>query len=270
MLTLRLYFGQDIGPKDIPKKYQGGRILLANFLLCLMILQTGFKSKLRNDLLFPIPEKVPTTFYELSKTISTSPLNILLWSTGSIEIELFNGSHSPVLQAINEKLTVVLDLQECLMGAFINPLTVCIGWDDMWSEVAKTMLLNPAMPPFSYSKDVALLGLVTIGFQENSIFLDSFSPMLSSVAEMGILKKWQEWSNRDFQKSGREKLLANKESSVYKKLVELSIQFGEQDVKPLSIRNLVGAFYTSFIGIGISLLFFIFEILKSRHFLEKV
>jgi len=123
--------------------------------------------------------------------------------------------------------------------------------------MARRMTLNTTVLPMIYSKDAVIRRFLSLGFQENSMYVDSFYDITGGIASMGIVMKWEEQIFTAFKKEGRKHVLSQEGSEIFNKLMDLARP--EEDAVPLQLDSLFVVI--GFIPLGgfIGLIAFILE-----------
>jgi len=218
------------GLQDIPK---GVRYFSLILLWACTVLGTGYKSTLRTHLMFPKPDPIPTTFDELADRTDYA-VSVAVY--GELEKHFWATSEVRAVKKIRDRLKIETDWALCYRKAFLSQKQACVSWIQGRAITTREMTLSTQREPMVFSKDAAIRKFVTIGFQENSIYSDSFARICDTPASMGIVKKWEEEIWHGFKKLGREKILKEKGSEIYNKLAEM--EKPQEDAVPLELGSL--------------------------------
>jgi hypothetical protein len=210
------------------------------------VLGTGYKSTLRTHLMFPQPGSIPTTFDDLA---DRTDFGVAYSLTGALERHFWATSEVRAVRKLRKRLTIVKDWDECYKKAFLSQKQACISWVHGKAVVAKRLTLNTTVEPIIYSKDAVIRKFLSLGFQENSIYVDSFIRILGTSNSMGIIGKWEEDIWTKFKKMGREYMLTQEGPEVFNELVDLAKP--QDDAVPLQLESVIAVI--AFIPIGCAL-----------------
>jgi hypothetical protein len=216
--------------QDIPVGMRYFSLLL---LMGCTVLGTGYKSTLRTYLMIPQPDPIPTTFDTLA---DRTDFGVCYSLTGALERHFWATSEVRAVKKLRKRLTLVKDWGECYKKAFLSQKQACISWVHGKAVVAKTLTLNTTVDPIVFSKDAIIRKFLSLGFQENSIYVDSFIRILGSPNSMGIIGKWEEDIWTKFKKIGRKTMLKQEGTEVFNKLVEFAKP--QDDIVPLQLDSL--------------------------------
>jgi len=123
--------------------------------------------------------------------------------------------------------------------------------------MARRMTLNTTVTPMIYSKDAVIRRFLSLGFQENSMYVDSFYDITGGMGSMGIVMKWEEEIFTKFKKEGRNHVLKSPGSEIFNRLMDIARP--QEDAVPLVLDSLFVVL--GFIPFGglIGLVAFVFE-----------
>lgn len=236
---------------EIPRSVRGYLVI---WVLACLVLGTAYKSKLRAFIMFPLVKQIPYTFSELSHL---TDFKVTLMMLGNMEHNFFL-EKSPLdtfwVKKLRKRLVVEYDWIKCLRTAVTVERHACITWKTGKAIIAQRLTLNTTIKPYWQSKENILQVFCGLAFQENSIFSTAFDLIVSSVHEMGIMKKWGSDLTYELEYTGGQQLIKDEgNSKLVRKLIQVAK--GEEDKSPLKMRSLWGVF--GLLGVGIILGFLV-------------
>jgi hypothetical protein len=219
----------------------GVRYFTLILLLACTVLGTGYKSTLRTHLMFPSPDPVPQTFDELADRQDYEVSVVIL---AELERHFWATSEVRAVKKIRERLEYETDWEECFRKALLNPKRACISWVTGRATVAQRMTLNTTIEPLVWAKDAAIRKFITLGFQENSVYTESFREIIGGLVSLGVVAKWEEDIWEQFRGQGRDHLLekmtssssSSEEEMVFEELLALARP--KEDAVPLAFGSL--------------------------------
>lgn len=215
------------------------------FLLGCTLLGTGYRATLRKHLMFPKPEAIPYSFSDLARADDYS----ITICGGERDWNFFNQSSTPEFQILYSRAELgdyYACTLNCLERAVVGHKIACVAWDDFMIPYARiSVTLNSSISSLIYSQNVVLSCQSAFGFQENSIFVDSFDEIIWNLNDMGILSKLWDEDDAELKRFGRGKMLQTSENAnssrnsqeLFKALLKLSFELDER--KPMTVENLL-------------------------------
>ncbi len=222
----------------------------------LLTFATGnaYRTVMISFLTFPSFPELPKTFAELGARLD---YNVMLHVLGSVETQFFQHTTNPIFQALNSRFDFVSNEQvrKCYFGASNQEKTACVTWFPV-SQLLMTQMGvvhddNLEQEPVLISKESAMYLSMTIPFAKNSIFVDSFEPIIGAVLDCGLHSKWKEDIFMWFKMSGLREV--RKKSRHVEENEEV-----EKDVAKL--KNLAVVFLIWGVGLAIAVLMFVDEV----------
>ncbi|CAL8145276.1 unnamed protein product [Orchesella dallaii] len=236
---------------NYPKGYLG-RLLVFNWIIFSILIGTAYKSMLKSSLTFLQAPEVPSTFSELK----TNPnYQLIMYSYGGAEVEIFRSSRSPIMRGIARRLKTTKDIGACVIAAATEEETACITWKNwLVFEAAQNPGISKA--PLSISKDGGWMLYVSFGVRKESIFEVELSCFVGKAKAGGLMEKWDE-DNRRVMIAKRKR---KREVGMTKNGDKDGCGIGEDKDKddedephePLSVNDLKVVFYSLLIGFGVS------------------
>jgi len=234
------------------------RIYAGIWFLFAIVVTCAYRSKLFLFLTFPIIEKPPSSFYELSG----SEYKWGLKSLGGIGLLFITQSPLSYVRYIGERLEISTDKYSCL-DKTVTEKFVCIIYrayiDYMaelryWKIKHKFFISDYLTPPVG-----------------SSWVLPKYSPLLTildrlqfSQFEMGLANRYVE----DYQQAVAKQIRKLAEiSNVTDDTFAINTNYVRETegAKPLRIDNLYGAFFILFFGVSVAFAYLIFEIIRKHR-----
>lgn len=235
--------------QSLPLISDGIRKISVPWFVLTLITGTAYRTVMISFLTFPSYPEVPQTFAELA---IREDYKTMLFTTGAVETQFFQENTSPTIQAINKRLIFIgtRNERDCHYGALFHDKAVCISWhpdtEYHFLEAGVVNRNNLEKKPFLTSKDAALFTSVTIPFQKDSIYSDSFAPIMLGFFESGIYWKWMKELTIFFKRNAVKKSKELLSDSEYGKEYEKGLRrIEESDIggeRPLQVENLVVVF----------------------------
>jgi len=162
-------------------------------------------------------------------------------------------------------------LEDCITETFLNQKTVCISWfPRVRAEIGRLMTVNKNTDdPLFTSKDFIYYVSMTMAFQKNSVFVDSFRGITSGSLESGLYAKWEQDEYSKFKARGVEYMNKHKkDTEVYKKLLKRTLNT-DTDRKPLTLDILKVVFGIIPMGAFLGALAFLLEKLIFKRAIKR-
>ena len=264
MFILSYAMAMEQGLCTIPK---GARYLSLIWLMGCVVLGTSYKSTLRSNLSFPAPERIAET----TKELVTLEYNTVLHSEGVVEVNYIETTNTPAIVKLRDTMKYNPVVEECITEAFLNQKTACISWfPRVTAEIGRLMTVNKnADNPLFNSKDFIYSVTMTMAFQKNSMFVDSFRGITSGSHESGLYAKWEQDENLKFKAQGVEYMEKyKKDTKVYKKLLKRTLTT-DSDRKPLTLNILKVVFGIIPMGVILGALAFCLEKLIFKRAVKR-
>jgi len=243
------------GLQDIPK---GMRYFSLILLFGCTVIGTGYKATLRTHLMIPKPDPVPTTFAELAERTEYS---VTFADNGEIGKQIWNGATDEVFTQIKQRLEYSDDPTDCYTNAILNHNHACSTWEHLKAASLAELTLNTTQDFVLWSKDAMHTSFLSISFQWNSIYIDSFQLIVGTPTSMGLVMKWEQDILNDLKQKGRQKMLRKPNTPEFKRLLEVSRP--KDDVNPMKLGSLSVVFSIVPGGCFVSALIFVCE--KKRY-----
>lgn len=228
------------------------------WLILTLITGSAYRTVLISFLTCPSFASVPQTFVELAKRLD---YKIMLYVLGSVETHFFQENENPTISTINSRLKLIPfeDGKTCYFRAAYGDKTVCLAWFPSTSRKMQAMGIvntdNLEKEVFQVSKDKGMYVTLSVPFQKNSIFVDSFAPIIGALLDTGIHSMWDQDVGMWFKLNGLRK--------ARKKQQKINLQKSlESEPKPLQKKNLLVVFLILFVGLLASFGIFCGEMVK--------
>ncbi|CAG7832531.1 unnamed protein product [Allacma fusca] len=227
------------------------RILCACWLLFSLVISCAYRSKIFVFLMFPELTKIPQNFEELSKSTDfTWGLNYVAGAAYAV----FATSTEQTYVKIFKGMELIRDPYECFHKAATTNFA-CISWQS-FSEYNSHRNFTDRSGRSKVMGAPSFTFFIPCGWvlEKRAIFRTNFDRVLHMGHDTGLVKKWEaiDW---EFLRARR---YAWEKQSNYTEEAE------ETGSKPLTLRNLTGGFWLLIIGILVSVLLYLTEIIKGR------
>jgi len=248
----------------------------ALWLLCVMIIGTGYRSNLVSYLSIPLKETIPHDMEELSQRKDyTVTLNVI----GVVEKLFFKQTELKRAKEISKRLKYEEDTSKCVRRALVNPnKEACLGWDQaIFLTTSSSFTLESRIAPLFASPDGFTAVYLTLGIRKDSKYLDGIKSISYAFLESGITQKWQSEVDLLFKEKGQEAMRKEKErnSLAYKIVKQYIDEQAGSSIKPFKIDNLFVCFVILAIGSVVSLIIYVmeficFKVSKDRVFKSRL
>lgn len=246
---------------------EGIKSILTIWFIFTIIIGTGYKSTLKSRLTFPSPEILPSNYKELA---DTNDFQIILNAQGVVEKMFFATTTVSEMVKIRDRMRHEPSTENCVRETFLKRRTACIGWFPYFKQtVSATQTLFSSMESLIYTKQAAHFNSLSMAFQKDSIFVDAFTPITAALYETGVYSTWEKKVNNYYKEIGRQKVLRDKGSKIYERLVQLS-KMGENVEKSLQLGNVWVVFIILVVGWVLGGLGLVIEaIFRKQQMLKK-
>ncbi|CAL8070573.1 unnamed protein product [Orchesella dallaii] len=247
---------------------KGIRFLVIMWVAFVMIIGTGYRSNLAAYISFPTTEEIPKTFSQLSRDLT---YKIWFDLSGMSAWTFFSTSTTPMIQSIRKRSIPIENTSQCVMRAFMNPSTVCVGWDlTLKIAASKNMSISSLNYPLYATTQPVIHGFFSFALEKHSIFTGAFQQIGQSLFEKGILHFWRNTMIKQYRSEGIKWVNSRKKSRLYRKLVDLGEQRGNKNKsKALSIENVEFIFLILLAGIFISFAVFCWEMWRMKRICRR-
>lgn len=232
---------------------------IQSILLCWIIITiitgSAYRTVLLSILTFPSFPPVPETFAELALR---PDYTIMLHVMGSVETQFFQESSSTPVKSINSRLKLISADQgpTCFFGAAYHEKTACFAWfPDAKMKMAAMGIINEnniQNEPFKMSRDAGMYTTLSVPFQKDSIFSQSFAPIIGALLDTGIHEKWREEIGNWFKLNGLREI--QKKRKLGEALPGENAK--EEDHQPLKMKNLLVVYLILVVGLATSIVAF--------------
>ncbi|CAG7727715.1 unnamed protein product [Allacma fusca] len=247
----------------------GLEILAGMYLMFIIIIGTGYKSNLLASLSFPEAGKIPRSFPDLA---TNTNYDVHFDMSGIAGYNYFMQGDSPMLVNLRTRFAPNLvrnNPAKCAAASFLDPSTVCIGWDTVLNQaIGKNLTLMRGLKPVYLAQEAITRTWVTIGLQKNSQYTAAFNYISSSYFETGHITKWHKDIVEDFIVGGIPWMKSQKDSETYKALIKLAGS-KTKTVHALKLNNVYIIFLALTFGVIIATLTFAFEMGSSQSSTSK-
>jgi hypothetical protein len=237
------------------------RILTTIWMIYILTIATGYKCNLVSYLSTPAElEDKPRTFQQLN---DAKDYNVYFDLAGISGYEYFNKSQERIIQSLKKRTIPTSDSSVCILNAFSNSKSVCIGWDiALPLVIAKNLSsLHGKRRNFMYkSQHPVYFTYGSLAFPKNSKFTKFFDFVGMSFFETGMILKWHDLIIQYFEKIGRDWALSD--SSRPDVIKKISLIPSESERKSLQLKHFQILFYISALGMLLSSITFLYEIVR--------
>ncbi|CAL8109372.1 unnamed protein product [Orchesella dallaii] len=241
------------------KLRHGIKFLSMLWMIMTIVSGTMYKSNLASYLTIPRTDKLPSTFEELA---DKQEYKVILNHIGDAEYYFFQYSESPAIRKLKKRLEIETNPIICIHKVLLEKQTVCVGWTPfLMLSTAATATINLHQDAFKFSTQTALFASLAVPFKKDSSYVDTFALIISTIYEMGIYTKWER-EVMDFNKKKGMKFVNSKQydnvrNTLQKYVNLLGVNFLKS---PLKISNLLAVYGLLVLGLGLSVVCFVFEV----------
>lgn len=248
--------------QTLERKPQGSRLLVVMWVTFMLVIGTGYRSNMAAFISFPMREPRPSTFKELQHA---SEYKVKFDLSGISAWTQFTESTNPMIRNLQRRSRTEHNTSVCVINAFMEQSTVCIGWDfTLTLATAQSMTIPQLHTPLYTSTDSVWAAWYTFALAKNSVFTDTFQFIGQACFERGLTQFWRGRLLKEYQKEGASWLESHTGTQLYKRLVRVR-RGGRNETKALTLENFEFMFLILFTGLGLSSLRFLYEILKAHY-----
>ncbi|CAG7824300.1 unnamed protein product [Allacma fusca] len=233
MHPFRIAIDQD---SVVPKR---GRILTGFWLLFVLVLSTGYKDKLVSFLTFPEPDPIPRNLKEVHRR---PDFKMIFHFWGSTMLDRFQNKHNSMMLSLGKRLVLEKDAATCVVNATLNQKTLCLGVRSFLSlAMAKNVTLSSAFQTYQLSEGLFFPIYLSFPLPKNSIYTAAWDRIAGMFRESGLLPKLNQDVFREFKKQGREWILKDHNSGIYRSLLN-TMRSQDESEKPLAFKHFLMVF----------------------------
>ena len=221
------------------------KILMALWLFFVLILSTCYKDKLMLYLTFPEQRPIPRNLEQVHYIHKDFRMIFHFW--GSTMLDRFKNKHNPMMLSLGKRLELERDAAKCVTEATIHQGTLCLGVRSFLSvAMAKNVTLSTAFQSYLLSEELFSPIYLSFMLRKNSIYTQPWQEIAGRFRESALIPKWNQDVFNGFKKQGRVWMLQQRESQVYKTLLQTMKNSGggggNEMEKPLGVTQFLAVF----------------------------
>jgi len=238
--------------------------LMLLWMLCCLVINSGYRSRLVYSLTFITPAEVPLTH----RALVDANYNLYFRYYGGVAYRYAQASEDPVQRAVAQRAILINSSQECILAALLNARAACLDWEPHGSYASfsnATVHYHENIQLILKSEDGAMSNVyVPWIYRKYSPLTATFDEYFGRVFSSGILTNWEEDDIRGIKRAGAKSLHANP-SPTNRKILTI---FNALNSKSKALT--VGSFYGLLILCAFGLLLaFISYIIERTYFLLR-